>query len=122
MHKNRSQHQEAEIFEVVGDIAGKTCIIFDDIIDTAGTLLSGKNALMERGAKEVFAVATHAVFSGKAVERLTEAHFREVIVTDSIPTNPKLFPGLTILPIAPLLAEVIRHVISGQSVTDIYKK
>ena len=122
MHKNRSQHQEAEILEVVGDIQGKTCIIFDDIIDTAGTLVSGKNALMERGAKEVYAVATHAVFSGKAQERLSKAGFTEVIGTDSIPTDPKLFPGLRILPIAPLLAEVIRHVISGQSVTEIYKK
>ena len=106
----------------MGDIKGKTCIIFDDIIDTAGTLVSGKNALMERGAKEVYAVATHAVFSGKAQERLSTAGFKEVIVTDSIPTDPQLFSGLRILPIAPLLAEVIRHVISGQSVTEIYKK
>ncbi len=121
MHKNRSQHQEAEILEVVGDVKGKTCIIFDDIIDTAGTLLSGKNALMDLGAKEVYAAATHAVFSGRAIERLTVAAFTEVVVSDSIPNDPKLFPGLKVLPIAPLLAEVVRHIESGQSVTDIYK-
>lgn len=122
MHKNRKRHHEAEILEVVGDIEGKNCIIFDDIIDTAGTLLSGKKALTDRGARDVYAAATHGVFSGPAAERLKKAKFKKVIVSDSIPNDPKLFPGLTILPIAPLLAEVIRHVSKGQSVTEIYKK
>lgn len=122
MHKNRKRHHEAEILEIVGDVEDKNCIIFDDIIDTAGTLLSGKNALTDRGARDVYAAATHGVFSGPAVERLKKAKFKKVIVSDSIPNDPKLFPGLTILPIAPLLAEVIRHVSKGQSVTDIYKK
>lgn len=121
MHKNRSEHSKAEILEVVGDIEGKTCIIFDDIIDTAGTLAGAKQALIKRGSgKDVYAVATHAVFSGKAVENLTGAGFREVVVTDSLPTKPNLFKGLTVLPIAPLLAKVIRHIESGQSVTEIY--
>ena len=122
MHKNRKKHQEAEILEIVGNIEGKNCIIFDDIIDTAGTLLSGKNALKARGANDVYAAATHAVFSGNAVKNLKKAKFKEVIVSDSIPNDPKLFPGLKILPIAPLLAEVIQHISKGQSVTEIYKK
>lgn len=123
MHKNRSHHQEAEILEVVGTVEGKTCIIFDDIIDTAGTLLSSRNALLERGAnRDIYAAATHGVFSGKAAERLRKAKFKEVVVSDSIPNDPKAFPGLTILTIAPLLAEVIQHIELGQSVTQIYKK
>ena len=69
----------------------------------------------------MYAAATHGVFSGPAAERLKEAAFTEVVVSDSIPNDPKLFPGLKILPIAPMLAQVIRHIESGQSVTEIYK-
>jgi ribose-phosphate pyrophosphokinase len=123
MHKNRAAHHQAEILEVVGDIDGRTCIIFDDMIDTAGTLASAKDALVKRGAHpDVYAAATHAVFSGKAIENLSKAKFKEVIVTDSMPTDPNAFPGLKILTIAPMLAEVIRHVESGTSVTQMYRK
>lgn len=123
LHKNRPEHQQAEVLEVVGDVKNCTCILYDDIIDTAGTLLSAKKALLERGARpDVYAAATHAVFSGPARERLATAGFAEVVVSDSIPQNPTLFPRLTILPIAPLLADVIRQIESGQSVTQVYKK
>lgn len=123
MHKTRPGHHQAEIVEVVGDIGGKTCIIFDDIIDTAGTLVEAKKALLARGAApEVYAAATHGIFSGPAVERLNTAGFTKVIVTDSVPNDPAAFPGLTILSIAPLLAEVMHHIEKGESVTDIYKK
>jgi len=122
MHKNRSEHHQAEIVEVVGDIEGKTCIIFDDMIDTGSSMLPAKEALLKRGAStEVYAAVTHAVFSGKAEENLTKAHFKEVVVTDSMPVKANAFPGLTILPIAPMLAKVIQSVESGQSVTEIYK-
>ncbi|MBI1812480.1 ribose-phosphate pyrophosphokinase [Candidatus Peregrinibacteria bacterium] len=121
LHKSRPEHHRTEMHEVVGDIKGKTCILFDDIIDTAGTLIAAKEALLERGANaDIYAAATHAVFSGPALERLQKANFKEVIVTDSIPIQAT-FPGLTVLPIAPLLATVIRHIESGQSVTEIYK-
>ena len=121
MHKGRPQHSETEIIEVVGEIEGKTCIIFDDMIDTAGSLVTAKEEILRRGAeRDVYAVATHPIFSGPAVERLSHAGFREVVVTDSIPVDAQAFPGLTVLPIAPLLAEVIRHVAAGQSVTEIY--
>jgi len=121
MHKHRAAHHQSEILEVVGEIKGRSCIIFDDLIDTAGTLSAAKEALIKRGAlKDVYAAATHAVFSGKAIENLSKAGFNEVIVTDSIPVNPKAFTGLTVLPIAPLLAEVIRHIERGESVTEIY--
>ena len=121
MHKSRSSHHQAEIVEVVGNVQGRTCIIYDDMIDTAGTLLSARDALLKRGATDIYVAATHAVFSGPAIERLKEAKFKEVVVTDSIPVEAD-FPGLTVLPIAPLLAEVITHIESRQSVTDIYKK
>ncbi|MEK7218359.1 MAG: ribose-phosphate diphosphokinase, partial [Patescibacteria group bacterium] len=123
LHKTRPAHQQVEIQEVVGDIQGRTCIIFDDMIDTGGTPVSAKKALLEHGAAaEIYVAATHAVFSGPALERLREAAFTEVVVTDSIPLDPKSFPGLHILPIAPLLAWVIRHVASGESVTAIYQR
>lgn len=123
MHKHRTGHHKAEILEVVGDIENRTCILFDDIIDTGSTLAPAREALIKRGAKsDVYVAVTHAVFSGKAIENLKAAKFKEVVVTDSIPVDPKAFHGLTVLSIAPLLAEVIEHVEKGQSVTAIYRK
>lgn len=122
IHKTRPEHQKSEVMELVGNIEGKTCILYDDMIDTAGSLVSAKDALIEAGANtDVYAVATHPIFSGPAIERLSKAAFKEVIVTNSIPTNPSAFDGLTILPISPLLSQVIKHVHSGQSVTEIYE-
>ncbi|HLD63340.1 MAG TPA: ribose-phosphate pyrophosphokinase [Candidatus Peribacteraceae bacterium] len=123
MHKSRPQHQKSEVVEVVGDISDRTCVIFDDMIDTAGSLVSAKEALMKRGArKEIYAAATHGIFSGPAIERLRKARFTEVVVSDSLPVKAKTFPGLHILETAPLLTEVIEHITHGQSVTQIYKK
>jgi ribose-phosphate pyrophosphokinase len=122
MHKTRSGHHQAEVLEVVGEVEGRTCILFDDMIDTAGTLVTAKENLLKRGAnKDIYVAATHAVFSGPAIERLKAAEFAEVVVTDSMPPVEK-FDGLTILPIAPLLAQVIQHIERKQSVTDMYKK
>ncbi len=121
MHKTRSAHNQAQIIEVVGSVEGRTCILYDDMIDTAGTLISAKEALLKKGANpDVYVAATHALFSGPAIERLKEAAFKEVVVTDSIPPT-ETFPGLNILPIAPLLSRVLEHIESKQSVTDIYK-
>ncbi|KKW41973.1 MAG: ribose-phosphate pyrophosphokinase [Candidatus Peregrinibacteria bacterium GW2011_GWA2_54_9] len=123
LHKSRPEHHKAEILDVVGEVQGKTCIIYDDMIDTAGTLLTAKQALIERGAKkDVYAAATHAIFSGPAIERLTAAGFKEVIVTDSMPVRKNAFPGLTVLSVAPLIAEVIQHIEHDESVTEIYEK
>ncbi|PIR53485.1 ribose-phosphate pyrophosphokinase [Candidatus Peregrinibacteria bacterium CG10_big_fil_rev_8_21_14_0_10_49_10] len=121
LHKSRPEHHQTEVLDVVGDVEGKTCLIFDDMIDTAGTLLSAKEALLERGANpDVYAAATHAIFSGPALERLSNAGFKEVIVSDSMPVQKDTFPGLTILSVAPLIAEVIDHIERGESVTEIY--
>ena len=122
MHKSRPKHNEADILHVVGDIEGKTALIYDDMIDTAGSIVAAKQALIDQGAnEEVYVAATHPIFSGSAIERLEDAGFKEVVVTDSVPLEHKEFPSLTILSIAPMLAEVIEHVMKGQSVTEMYK-
>ena len=122
MHKTRPAHNEASILHVVGEIEGKTAIIYDDMIDTAGSICAAKETLMNADANpDVYIAATHPIFSGPAIERLTEAKFKEVMVTDSIPLEGKNFPGLTVCSIAPMLAEVIEHVEKGESVTDMYK-
>ncbi len=121
IHKSRPRHHKVEVVEVVGNIAGRPCILFDDMIDTGGSLISAKNALIERGSsKDIYAAATHGIFSGKAVEILGKAGFKEVVVTNSIPSKGRKFPGLKVLSIAPMLSEVIEHIEKGESVTTIY--
>lgn len=121
MHKTRSGHHQAEIVEIVGDVEGRTCILYDDMIDTAGTLVSAKSALIQRGAlPDISVAATHGLFSGPAAERLREAGFAEIVVSDSIPQDQSI-PRLTVLPTAPMLSQVIRHIERNESVTDIYK-
>ncbi len=121
LHKSRKEHHQSEVLHVVGDVDGKTCMIFDDMIDTAGTLISAKDALLKHGAKpHVYAAAVHGIFSGPAIERMKQADFAEVIVTDSIPLDPTTLPNLTILPIAPMLARVVQQVESNKSVTELY--
>ena len=122
MHKNRAAHHQAEIGGIVGNIEGKTCLLFDDMIDTGSTLLPAKQVLLKHGAKkDIYAAVTHPVFSGNAIKNLKAAKFKEVVVTNSIPVEKKAFAGLTVLSIAPMLAEVIKHIESGESVTQMYK-
>ena len=123
MQKSRSAHHQAEIAgDIVGNVEGRTCILYDDIIDTAGTLAAAADTLRKHGANaDIYVAATHGIFSPPAAERLAKAAFKEVIVSDSIPPSAT-FPGLTVLPIAPLLAEVIGHIERKESVTDIYKQ
>ena len=91
--KERPEHQEAEVTNVIGRVRDKVCILLDDMIDTAGTLCAGGVSLMEHGATRVFACATHPVFSGPALERLENSVFEKVVVTDTIPINPLHRPG-----------------------------
>ena len=122
IHKVRPEHNVAEVLHVVGDVADKTCLIYDDLIDTAGTTIAGKEALLKKGAKEgIYLVATHAVFSPPAIERLRAAKFKEVVVTDTIALPPeKMFPGLNVLSVAPLLAKTIKNVHESKSVSSVY--
>jgi ribose-phosphate pyrophosphokinase len=122
MHKTRSEHSKAQIMEVVGDVKGHTCILYDDMIDTGGSMISAAQALIQRGAeKDIYVAAAHPIFSGDAISKFKNAGFHEVVVTDSLPITAT-FPSLNVLPIAPLLANVIRHIERGESVTEIYNE
>ncbi len=119
IHKARPAHNKSEVTHVVGEVEGKTCIIYDDMIDTAGSVTGAIGALRKMGAgKDVYLAATHAVFSNPATERLTEAGFKEVVVTNSIPIPArKQFKGLKVLSVAPFLAKIIKNVHEDKSVT-----
>jgi ribose-phosphate pyrophosphokinase len=123
IHKTRDPrvHNESVTGKVVGEVDGQTCVVIDDMIDTAGTITKAVDALFAAGAKEVIVAATHAVFSGPAVERLKASKVTEVVVTDSLPIDEdKRFDGLTVLSIAPLLARAIREVFEDGSVTSLF--
>jgi ribose-phosphate pyrophosphokinase len=117
----KGTHNVAVATEVVGEIAGRTCVIVDDMIDTAGTVVSAANLLIDRGATEVYVVATHGLLSGPAVDRLKNAPIREVVVTNTVPIpSEKRFDGLRVLSIAPLVAEAIDAVFEDRSVSELF--
>ena len=123
IHKTRDPlvPNEAVTGRVVGDVTGRTCVVIDDMIDTAGTITKAVDALFEGGAKDVIVAATHAVFSGPAVERLKECRAVEIVVTNSLPiADDKHFDKLTVLTIAPLLGRAIREVFEDGSVTSLF--
>jgi ribose-phosphate pyrophosphokinase len=102
-------------------VAGRTCLIVDDMIDTAGTITQAADALMEAGADEVIVAATHAVLSGPAIDRLKNSQIREVVVTNTLPIAPESqIDMLTTLSIAPLIARAIREVFEDGSVTSLF--
>jgi len=106
---------------VVGDVEGRTCVIADDLIDTAGTITGAVRVLLEAGAKDVIIAATHGLLSGPAVERLQACGAREVIVTDTLPIEEeKRFDKLTVLSVAPLIARAVREVFDDGSVTSLF--
>jgi ribose-phosphate pyrophosphokinase len=120
--KRRQAHNVAEVMNVIGDVAGKTAILVDDMIDTGGTISEGAKLLRAQGARQVYACATHAVFSGPAVERLSTGVFEEVIVTNTLPITPeKMFPQLTPLSVANLIGEVIWRVHEDSSVSIVFR-
>jgi ribose-phosphate pyrophosphokinase len=123
IHKTRDPRipNEAITGRVVGDVTGQTCVVIDDMIDTAGTITKAVDALIEAGAKEVIVAATHAVFSGPAAERLRNSKVSEVVITDTLPISEEnKFSNLTVLPIAPLIARAIREVFEDGSVTSLF--
>lgn len=126
IEKRRIQQKDgsrAEVLNVIGDVSGKNCLIFDDEIDTAGTVAQAMAFLKEEQALDIYACVTHAVLSGPAVQRLTEAPVKEVVATNTIALPPhKCFSKLTILSVAPLLAEVIRRIHLGISVGELFNE
>lgn len=119
--KRRPEPNVAEIMNIVGKVAGKNIIVIDDMIDTAGTLTLGAQALLERGAKRVFACCTHPVLSGAAIERLGKSCVEEVVVTNTIPLTENQKSGkITVLSVAPLLADAIQRIHADRSVSELF--
>jgi ribose-phosphate pyrophosphokinase len=120
--KRRQAHNVAEVMNVIGEVKGKTAVLVDDMIDTGGTICEGAKLLREQGARQVYACATHAVFSPPAVERLSSGVFEEVIVTNTIPVpEEKRFEQLTVLSVANLLGETIWRIHEDSSVSSMFR-
>ncbi|PLX88367.1 MAG: phosphoribosylpyrophosphate synthetase [Desulfuromonas sp.] len=120
--KRRSGPNVSEVMHIIGDVSGKSCVIVDDMIDTAGTLCTAAKALAGKGATEVFACATHGVLSGPALQRIEESELKEVVVTNTIPTknNVEKCSKLRNLPVGHLLAEAIRRIHKDESVSSLF--
>jgi ribose-phosphate pyrophosphokinase len=120
--KRRPAPNVSEIMNVIGEVEGKSVIIIDDIIDTAGTICSSAKVMMEKGAREVYTCCTHPVFSGPAIERLAAAPIKEVVVTNTIPlNNEKQLPNITVLSVAPLIGEAILRIHEDLSVSKLFE-
>ncbi len=120
LHKTRPAHNLAEVTHVVGEVEGKTAVIVDDMIDTAGTVVSGAQALMEKGAKEVYVCATHGLFSRQAQDLIDSSPIKEVVVTDTVPFKVRSSKIKT-LSVAHLLAQAIFNVHEDSSVSELFK-
>ena len=120
--KRRPKANEAQVMHIIGDVAGRDCILVDDMIDTGGTLCKAAEALKARGAKRVFAYATHAVFSGKAVENIASPALDDLVVTDTIPLSPeiKALGKVRVLTLSSMLAEAIRRISNEESISAMF--
>jgi len=121
--KRRPQPNESRVMNVIGDVAGKTCVLVDDIVDTAGTLCTAAAALKEEGAIQVHAYITHAVFSGNAIERIDDSAMDGMFVTDTIPLSEAATAcsKITQLPLNKVLAESIRRVSKEESISEMFR-
>ena len=120
--KRRVEVNVADVMHVIGDVRGRTCLVIDDLIDTAGTLVKTADALMENGATAVYACASHAVLSGHAVENLSRSLIREVVVTNTIPLSAeaKREPKIKVLTIAGLIGRAIQSIHEETSVSKLF--
>ncbi|MDF1542252.1 MAG: ribose-phosphate pyrophosphokinase [Anaerosomatales bacterium] len=121
MHKGRPEHNVAEITHVIGEVEGRTCIVIDDMIDTAGSVTEGAKSLMQKGAKSVYVTATHGIFSGPAYERMEASPICEVVVTNTLPVPEDRRGGkIRVLSVAPLFARAIQNVYNNESVSELF--
>jgi ribose-phosphate pyrophosphokinase len=123
VHKRRvkGQKNSVEARDVVGEVAGRTCVLIDDMIDTASTLCAAAEQLIEHGATEVFAAATHGVFSGPAIDRLKNSVISKVVVTNTLPLPPeKQIDKIEVLSVAGVIADAIDAVFEDTSVSEIF--
>src|SRR5690349_7424588 len=120
--KRRPRPNESEVMNIIGEVKGKTCVLIDDMVDTAGTLAAGAQALKDEGAIKVVAYITHAILSGNAVEKIQKSALDELVVTDTIPLSPaaKQCGRIRQLSVAGLLAETIRRIRDEDSVSSLY--
>ena len=120
--KRRPKANVSEVMHVIGEIEGRNCVIMDDMIDTAGTLVKAAEVLKERGAGKVYAYCTHPVFSGPAIERIAASQLDEVVITNTIPLTEaaRACPKIRQLSVAYLFAETIRRISDGESVTSLF--
>ncbi len=122
--KRRRAPNQAEVSNIVGDVEGKNCLVPDDMIDTAGTMASALEVLRERGARDIYVLATHPLFSGPAVKRLASAGVKEIAVADTVPISQEVrdaLPNLVVLSVANLLAEAIRSTHENASVSRLFE-
>ena len=120
LNKERPAQQVAEIGYVIGDVKGRTALIVDDLIDTAGTLRAAAQTVLDEGAARVYAAATHGVFSGNAWENLAAAGFEEIVVTDTIPLREGALDNVRVLSCAELLTNSIRQIFTDGSVSEVF--
>ena len=120
--KRRPRANVAQVMHIIGDVAGRDCILVDDMIDTGGTLCKAAEALKERGAKRVFAYATHAVFSGSASKNIASPALDEIVVTDTIPLRPEIIAlnKVRVLTLSGMLAEAIRRISNEESISAMF--
>ena len=121
IYKMRPRPNAVEVFDVIGNVEGKNCVIVDDIVDTAGTLVAAADMLLKKGAKSVRACITHGVLSGPAVERINNSKLSELVITDTIPTEDKPIKVKKVIPIAPIVAEVIKRVVEGEPLSILFE-
>lgn len=121
--KRRPRANVSQVMHIIGDVADRDCILVDDMIDTGGTLCKAAEALKERGAKRVFAYATHAVFSGAAVQHLASDAIDEIVVTDTVPLSPemKALGKVRVLTLSAMLAEAIRRISNEESISAMFE-
>ena len=122
--KRRERANESEVINVIGEVENKVCIVPDDLIDTAGTICNGANALKNKGAKKIIAFITHAVLSGDAIENINNSEIDSLIVSNTIDIDDKLkkCPKIDVFDISPVLSESIRRIDSGKSISELYLK
>jgi ribose-phosphate pyrophosphokinase len=120
--KRRPRPNESKVMNIIGEVEGRTCVLIDDLVDTAGTLCEAAKALKEHGAKKVLAYCTHPVLSGKAVERISNSQLDEIVVTDTIPLSPagKECKRIRQLSVAELLAESMRRIAQEDSISSLF--
>ncbi|MBI5413418.1 ribose-phosphate diphosphokinase [Candidatus Peregrinibacteria bacterium] len=121
INKVRPKHNVSEVTHLVGNVEGKTCILYDDLVDTGGSVANAANALRKKGAnKDIYLAATHAVLSADACEKLRSANFKEIVFTDTVPVaKEKMLPNMKIISVAHLLADVIHNVHTGLPLTPL---